>query len=102
SKASAARYAVEQLGRPALNAGIVVATAGNPGRAVARAAADLDVRCTVFVPAMAADIGDDERRVRVNRVAGMRADGAQVIEVAGTYEEAVELAATYARTEGAT
>jgi diaminopropionate ammonia-lyase len=101
-KTLGARYAMARLGRQILNAGVVCATAGNHGRAVARAARDMAVRCTVFVPAMAADAAEDERRVRERRIAGMRADGAEVFDVHGTYEEAVEMAAAHAKTAGTT
>lgn len=99
-KTLGARYAMERLGRHALRAGVVCATAGNHGRAVARAAADMAVKCTVFVPAISGEAGVDERRVREARIAGMHADNAHVIDVAGTYEEAVEMAAARARTDG--
>ena len=101
-KTLGARYAMERLGRHALRAGVVCATAGNHGRAVARAAADMAVKCTVFVPAISGEAGVDERRVREARIAGMHADNAHVIDVAGTYEEAVEMAAARARTDGST
>ena len=99
-KALGARYAMERLDREALNAGVVCATAGNHGRAVARAAADMGIRCTVLVPEMAADTTEDERHTRDSRIAGMRADGAEVIDVRGPYEQAVAMAASHARTEG--
>ena len=101
-KSLGARYAMERLGRPALEKGVVCATAGNHGRAVARAAREIRVRCTVFVPALATDAPSDERAVRVARVAGMREDGADVVDVDGTYEEALERAAAHAASTGAT
>jgi diaminopropionate ammonia-lyase len=99
-KSLGARYAMQRLGRHALKGGVVCATAGNHGRAVARAAAELGVECTVFLPARSAVADEIERRVREQRIAGMRADGARVVDVAGTYEEAVALAAAHARTQG--
>jgi diaminopropionate ammonia-lyase len=99
-KSLGARYAMERLGRHTLKGGVVCATAGNHGRAVARAAAAMDITCTVFVPAISAEADDVERRIREHRIAGMRADGAYVVDVAGTYEEAVALADARARTHG--
>ena len=101
-KTLGARYAMETLGRSALKQGVVCATAGNHGRAVARAAATMAIRCTVFVPAIGADATEDEQRIRQDRTDGMRADGADVIDVRGSYEEAVAMAATHAQTAGAT
>ena len=57
-KTLGARYAMERLGRHALKGGVVCATAGNHGRAVARAAADMGVECTVFVPTISAEADD--------------------------------------------
>ena len=99
-KSLGARYAMERLAGHALKGGVVCATAGNHGRAVARAAADMGLECTVFVPAISGEAEDVERRVRNDRIAGMRADGARVVEVAGTYEEAVAMAAARARAHG--
>ncbi len=101
-KTLGARYAMERLGRRALQAGVACATAGNHGRAVARAAADMGIRCTVFVPAIAADATEDERQIRQRRIAGMRADGAEVVDVPGSYEQAVAMAASHAQTERTT
>lgn len=95
-KALGARYAMERIGIETLRPGVVCATAGNHGRAVARAALDLGVPCTVFLPATASDVTPLERAIRTSRVEGMRADDAQLVEVDGTYEEAVERAAAYA------
>jgi diaminopropionate ammonia-lyase len=100
-KIAGARYAIEQIGRPALSNGVVCATAGNHGRAVARAAREIDVPCSVFVPAARPGANEVELRTRRNRVEAMRADGAQTVEVGGTYEEAVRRAAEHARTTGA-
>jgi diaminopropionate ammonia-lyase len=100
-KSLGAFYTMHRLGRPALEAGVVCATAGNHGRAVARGARDLEVRCTVFVPAISPDAADEERAVRDSRVDGMRSDGAEVIDVAGAYEAAVQRAAAFAASSGA-
>ena len=99
------RYAVHRIGDEASRRGLVCATAGNHGRAVARVAREKKVPCTVFLPAArsaAAGAHAAELRTRAARVEGMRADGATVIEVDGSYEEAVRLAAARAASTGAT
>jgi diaminopropionate ammonia-lyase len=102
------RYAVHRLGDAAAARGLVCATAGNHGRAVARAARDKRVPCTVFVPRArpGAPSGSAaaalESAVRASRVAAMRADGATVVDVEGTYEDAVRHAAAHAARTGAT
>lgn len=85
------RYAVHRLGDDAAARGIVCATAGNHGRAVARVAKQKRVPCTIFIPAGGSP-----------RIESMRDDGARVIEVNGTYEEAVRRAAEHGTTTGAT
>ena len=100
-KALGARYVMDRLENAISSSGVVCATAGNHGRAVARAARDLGVRCTVFVPEMPPDVTPEERAIRTSRIDGMRGDGAELVEVAGTYEEAVERAALYAAGSGA-
>ncbi|MEU6658792.1 pyridoxal-phosphate dependent enzyme [Streptomyces sp. NPDC046821] len=62
---------------------LVTATDGNHGRAVARTARLLGQRAHVFVP----------QGVHPQAVAAIAAEQAQVTEVAGTYDEAVRLAA---------
>ena len=94
-------YAVHKLGVEAARRGLVCATAGNHGRAVARVALQHDVPCTVFVPALKTT-SPIEARTRASRVAAMRDDGARVIEVAGTYEEAVAQAAAFGERTGGT
>ena len=100
-KIAGARYAIHRIGADALRSGIVCATAGNHGRAVARAAREIGVSCTVFLPAPHERASDLERRTRSARVEGMRQDGARTVDVAGSYEEAVAEAAAYARRERA-
>jgi diaminopropionate ammonia-lyase len=100
-KIAGARYAIHRIGADALRSGIVCATAGNHGRAVARAAREIGVPCTVFLPAPHERASDLERRTRSARVEGMRQDGARILDVAGSYEEAVAEAAEYARREAA-
>jgi diaminopropionate ammonia-lyase len=62
---------------------IVAASAGNHGRAVAHEAARRGLRCRVFLP---------ERSVRARREA-IAGEGAEVVVVEGTYEQAVARAA---------
>ena len=66
---------------------LVAASAGNHGRAVARAAARRGLRCRVVLPA---------RSLPARRRA-IAAEGAEVVVVDGTYEDAVRLAAAAAR-----
>lgn len=63
---------------------LLSATDGNHGRAVARMAALLGVGARIFVPSGTA----------ASRIQAIEAEGAQVIEVAGTYDEAVEHASS--------
>lgn len=69
---------------------LVAASAGNHGRAVARAAALRGLACRIFLPA---------RALPVRREA-IAAEGAEVVIVDGTYEAAVEAAAGAAREDG--
>jgi diaminopropionate ammonia-lyase len=101
-KIAGVRYAVEQLDADTLQHGLACATAGNHGRAVARAARDLGVRCTVFLPAARSDAHPSERATRTARVSAMREDSAVVVETTGSYEEAVALAAEHGERTGAT
>jgi diaminopropionate ammonia-lyase len=96
------RYALSRLDEAALARGLVCATAGNHGRAVARVAREASVHCTVFVPAPQPSASDIELRWRARRVSSMRDDGASVVDVDGSYEEALRLAAVHAESTGAT
>jgi len=69
---------------------LVTATDGNHGRAVARMARLFGQRAHVFVPS----------GVHPTAVAAIAAEGAQVTEIAGTYDEAVLLAAEAAGKPG--
>jgi diaminopropionate ammonia-lyase len=76
------RYALDRLrreGRIAGDATLVCASAGNHGRAVARAARDLGVRARVY---MSDSASEAPRRA-------IASEGAEVVIVRGTYEEAV-------------
>jgi diaminopropionate ammonia-lyase len=96
------RYAVHRLGDAAVMRGLVCATAGNHGRAVARVASDKGVPCTVFVPALRPGDSAAEIATRSSRISAMESDGAQVIVVHGAYEHAVREAAAYGAATGAT
>ena len=100
-KITGAMYAVHRLAQARTISGLVCATAGNHGRAVARVARDIGVPCTVYVAA-ARDIAEAERVVRESRLRAMREDGARIIEVPGTYEDAVREAAAEGTASGAT
>jgi diaminopropionate ammonia-lyase len=73
---------------PALT--LVAATEGNHGRAVARIASLLGLHARIFVPDDVADA----------RVAPIAAEGAEVIRVAGSYDDAVARSATDAQGDG--
>jgi diaminopropionate ammonia-lyase len=87
-----ASWAVERMlrDRPEVDT-LVAASAGNHGRAVARAAALRGLRCRVFLPA---------RSLAVRREA-IASEGAEVIVVDGTYEDAVRAAEEAGRAPGA-
>ena len=94
-KVLGASWAVHQVlsRRPSAAAlTLVTATDGNHGRAVARMARLFGQQAHVFVPG----------GVHPTAVAAIAAEGAQVTEIAGTYDEAVRLAAKAAGTPGAT
>ena len=80
---------VAALGERA-RAGLVTASAGNHGRAVARAAAVRGVRCEVFMP----------RDAAVSKVAEVERLGAQVQMGGASVEEALALAAERAQAGG--
>lgn len=95
------RYAVHRLGDSRATRGLVCATAGNHGRAVARVAARKHLPCTVFLPA-ARTSSPAEAATRASRISAMADDGATVVEVDGTYEEAVRQAVRFGEASGAT
>jgi diaminopropionate ammonia-lyase len=99
-KITGARYAAHRLGNDVAR-GVVCATAGNHGRAVARVANEQRVPCTIFVPA-AWKADRVERATRERRIRAMVEDGATVVEVDGSYEDAVRRAAAYGQSSGAT
>jgi diaminopropionate ammonia-lyase len=88
-KITGASYALERIG--ARRGEIVAASAGNHGRAVAHAARLRGQPCRIYLPSDALPA----------RVAAIRGEGAQVIRVDGSYEDAVALALDDARRSGA-
>ncbi len=86
-----ASWAVERTLRdePATHT-LVAASAGNHGRAVARAAALRGLACRVFLPA----------RALPARREAITAEGADVVIVDGTYEQAVEAAVRAGEADG--
>ena len=92
-KGLGAGYAVARLvaeGRIAKGATLVCASEGNHGRAVARAARVHGLACRVYVAAAVAEA----------RAAAIAAEGAEIVRVAGTYDDAVRRAAADAEREG--
>lgn len=69
---------------------LVCASEGNHGRAVAHAARQLGCACRVYLSAS----------VAAPRVAAIAGEGAAIVRVAGTYDDAVRQAATEAATHG--
>jgi diaminopropionate ammonia-lyase len=91
-KVLGASWAVERALRERPDAHtLVAASAGNHGRAVARVAAWRGMRCRVFLPARSSEA----------RREAIAAEGAEVVVVDGTYEEAVDRAIREAREPGA-
>lgn len=74
---------LEERGGDAQLAALVSATDGNHGRAVARVARDRGLAARIYVPD-----GTSERRIN-----DIRGEGASVLEVDGTYDDAVVRAA---------
>jgi diaminopropionate ammonia-lyase len=88
-----ARFAIETLlqeGIISRGATLVCASEGNHGRAVARAARDSGCDCRVY---MAHDVA-------ASRVAAIAGEGATVIAVAGSYDDAVRVMEAEARANG--
>jgi diaminopropionate ammonia-lyase len=94
-KITGVAYALERWRGPGGGAAtpsrLICASAGNHGRAVARAARERGVPCQVFLPADALP----------SRVAAIRAEGADVVQIDGTYEDALARASHEARRAGA-
>ena len=79
------------LARPVPKAGVVTASGGNHGAAVAFAAQRLSHRATIFVPTTAPS-------AKVERLRGY---GAELVQVGAVYAEAQQAAASYATRTGA-
>jgi diaminopropionate ammonia-lyase len=91
-KVLGASWAVERALRERRGAHtLVAASAGNHGRAVARVAAWREMRCRVFLPARSSEA----------RRQAIAAEGAEVVVVDGSYEEAVDCAVRAAGEPGA-
>jgi diaminopropionate ammonia-lyase len=90
-KVLGASWAIERALReqPAVRT-VVAASAGNHGRAVAHVAARRGLRCRIFLPA----------RASAARREAIAAEGAEVVVVDGSYEEAVARAGEAARDAG--
>ena len=92
-KSVGVEFAVDALGRRGELTGVstlVCASAGNHGRAVARAARTAGLAATIFL-----DAG-----VVPARVAAIASEGATVVRVAGSYDDAVREAAAHAAATG--
>lgn len=68
------------LAQPVPSAGVIIASGGNAGIAVAAAARALGVRCEVFVP----EVSPEAKRARLREL------GAQVVVTGASYSEAFE------------
>lgn len=77
-----ARWVASPPGRARRVTRLVAASAGNHGRAVARAARERGLACRVFLPSDAL----------ASRVEGIRAEGAEAVSLAGSYEDALRAA----------
>lgn len=81
-----ARWVASPPGRARRVTRLVAASAGNHGRAVARAARERGLACRVFLPSDAL----------ASRVEGIRAEGAEAVSLAGSYEDALRAASARA------
>ena len=92
-KAAGAMFAIAQLrsrGALGVNETLVCASEGNHGRAVARAAREVGCEARVYLSATAAEV----------RVAAIRSEGAVVIQVEGSYDDALRAMVVDARAYG--
>ena len=92
-KAAGAMFAIAQLqstGVLGVHATLVCASEGNHGRAVARAAREAGCEARVYLSASAAEA----------RVAAIQSEGAVVVRVEGTYDDALRAMASDARAHG--
>ena len=79
------------LANPVPDSGVIIASGGNAGIAVAAAARALGVRCEVFVP----EVSPEAKRAR------LRALGAEVVVVGAAYSEALEACVARQQATGA-
>ena len=79
------------LANPVPESGVIIASGGNAGIAVAAAAQALGVRCEVFVP----EVSPEAKRAR------LRALGAEVVVTGAAYSEAFEACVARQKTTGA-
>ena len=91
-KVRGASYRMAQLSPKELAAGVVAASAGNHGQAVARAAHRLGTSAMLYMPAEAP----------LAKVAAVRGYGGEVLLVEGSYDEAAAAADAAAEREGRT
>ena len=92
-KSLGVEFAVDALGARGALQGVttlVCASAGNHGRAVARAARVAGLQARIFL----------DRDVAPSRVAAIASEGAEIVRVDGTYDDAVRLAAADAAATG--
>jgi threonine dehydratase len=90
-KMRGAYNAIASLSRQELGQGLVTASAGNHGQAVALAAREVGAQATIFVP----ETGSAMKRARI------RAFGAELRPVPGIYDDAQVAAHDYAERTGA-
>ncbi len=79
------------LANPVPDSGVIIASGGNAGIAVAAAARALGVRCEVFVP----EVSPEAKRAR------LRALGAEVVVTGAAYSEALEACVARQQATGA-
>lgn len=90
-KIRGAYNAVASLDEETREKGLVTASAGNHGQAVALAAREFGARATIFVPANAPE----------TKKARIRGFGADLREIEGSFDDAAEAAREHSRTTGA-
>lgn len=89
-KVRGAANRLHKLGAPERKAGVIAASSGNHGRAVAAVAARLGIPATICVPDW----------VDPSKLRAIRATGARVVMAGPSYDEAEERAATMAESGG--
>jgi diaminopropionate ammonia-lyase len=84
------RHGLEALAGKLPELTLVAATDGNHGRALSRVARILGLRSLILVP----------ESLSATRVSSIAAEGAQVVRVVGSYDDAIEQSAREAESEG--